>query len=193
MRTIAVVVTGLIVGVLISFGQTHLAGEFRPLVDSASLWLLPAFVLGALMGTPRGSVAAGVVCALLQLGACAGTSALRGVTLASTGGIDTSLLWFWAVCSVVFGPLFGAAGHLLRRGPVTRRGLGGALLAATFIVEGVWNDFHELHEDSSGWLWVGVGLALCAALLPTAARLRWMVCTVPAMLVVEVGLTQIHR
>jgi Family of unknown function (DUF6518) len=193
MRTIAVVVTGLIVGVLISFGQTHLAGEFRPLVDSASLWLLPAFVLGALMRTPRGSVAAGAVCALLQFGACTGTSALRGVTLAGTGGIDTSLLWFWVVCSAVFGPLFGAAGHLLRRGPVARRGLGGALLAATFIAEGVWNDFHELHDDSSGWLWVGIGLALCAALLPTAARLRWMAWTLPAMLVVEVGLTQIHR
>jgi hypothetical protein len=40
---------------------------------------------------------------------------------------------------------------------------------------------------------VGIGLALCAALLPTAARLRWMACSLPAMLVVEVGLTQIHR
>jgi hypothetical protein len=187
MRTVAVVAVGLVVGALVSFAQTHLAGVFRPLVDSASLWLVAPFVLGSLMRTARGAAAAGMVCAMVQLGAASGTTALRGL---HTG---TSLVWFWVTCAVVFGPLFGAAGHLLRRGETSARGLGGALLAAIFIVEGIWNYFYELHDDGSGWLWVGVGLGLCAALLATPTRLRWMACTLPAMLAVEVALTQIHR
>jgi hypothetical protein len=187
MRSVAAIVVGLVVGALVSFGQTHLAGVFQPLVDSASLWLLAPFVLGWLMSTARGAAAAGLACALVQLGAATGTTALRGLHT------ETSLVWFWLVCAVVFAPLFGAAGHLLRRGETSARGLGGALLAAIFIVEGWWNYFHELHDDGSGWLWVGVGLALCAALLATPVRLRWMACTLPAMLAVEVALTQIHR
>ena len=187
MRTLAVVAVGLVIGVLVSFGQTHLAGVFRPLVDSASAWLVAPFVLGALMRTRHGAIAAGAVCALLQLGAFAGTTALRGVVL------DTDLVWFWVACAVIGGPLFGGAGQLVRRGPAAWRGLGGAALAAMFLVEGTWTDFHELHDDASGWLWVGVGLALCAALLPTPVRLRWMALTVPLALVGEVALTQIYR
>jgi hypothetical protein len=187
MRSVAVIVVGLVVGVLVSFGQTHLAGVFQPLVDSASVWVVAPFVLGALMRTPRGAVIAGAACALAQLGAATGTTALRGLQT------DTALVWFWLVCSVLLGPLYAAAGHLQRRGETSGRGLGGALLAATFIVEGLWNYFHELHDDGSGWLWVGVGLGLCAALLATPTRLRWMACTLPAMLAVEVALTQIHR
>lgn len=187
MRTVAAVVVGLLVGAVSSFGQTHLAGALRPLTNSASAWLVAPFVLGALMRTRRGAVAAGAGCALAQLAGYCATTALRGLAI---GG---PLVTFWAVCAVVGGPLFGGSGHLARRGPPGRRGLGGAAMAAAFLAEGLWADFHELHADASGWVWIAIGLAICAVLLPSVQRVRWLALTLPLGVAGDVVLTQIYR
>ena len=186
MRTLVVVVVGLVVGVLTSFGQTHLVSALAPLANSASAWLVAPFVLGALMRARRGAAAAGLACALLQLAAYDGTSALRGFP------VSTALIVFWAVCAAVGGPLFGVAGHIARRGRPAIRGLGGATLAAAFFAEGLWTYFHELHHDENGWLWVGIGAVVCVALLRRVERVRWLVLTVPVGLLAEVALTRIY-
>ena len=186
MRTLVVVVVGLVVGVLTSFGQTHLVAALHPLADSAGAWLVAPFVLGALMRTRRGAAGAGLACALAQLAAYDGTSEARGLA------VGTSLIVFWSVCAAVGGPLFGVAGHLARRGRPGIRGLGGATLAAAFFAEGLWTYFHDLHHDANGWLWIGIGVVVCVALLRHVRRLRWLVLTVPAGLLAEVALTRIY-
>ncbi len=186
MRTVAVIVVGLVVGVLTSFGQTHLVRALAPLANSASAWLVAPFVLGVLMRTRRGAAGAGLACALLQLGAYDGTSAIRDFP------VSTSLIVFWAVCAAVGGPLFGLAGHIARRGRPAIRGLGGATLAAAFFAEGLWTYFHELHYDENGWLWVALGAVVCVALLRRLQRLRWLVLTVPVGLLAEIALTRIY-
>ena len=187
MRTVAAPVAGLVVGALLAFGQAHLAGEFRPLLDSTAVFLLVPFALGVLMRTRRGAAGAGLACALAQLGAWAGADALRGPPLPE--GAALSLL----ACAVVGGPLLGAAGQLARRGRPAVRGLGGAVACAVLVAEGAWRDLHLLHAQTIGWLSIAVGLALGAGLLTRRERARWLGLAMPLALAAEVALTQLHR
>ena len=187
MRTVVVAVVGLAIGVLTSFGRTHLVGALQPLVNSASAWLVPGFVLGALMRTRRGAAGAGLACALLQLAGYYATARLRGYAT------DDSLVAFWAICAAVGGPLLGAAGHIARRERPAVRGLGCALLASAFITEGAWSYLHERHDTGSGAVWIGIGLAICAAFLRSVGRIRWLALTIPLALVGEILLSRIYR
>jgi hypothetical protein len=83
--------------------------------------------------------------------------------------------------------------HLARRGRPSLHGLGGAAAAAVFIAEGLWNEFHELHADAVGWLWIAIGLAISMALLSGRSRARWLALTLPLGFVGEIALTQIYR
>jgi hypothetical protein len=187
MRTVAVLLVGVAVGVVLSYASTHLAGTFGPIADSAGAWLTAPFVLGVLMRTRRGAAAAGAACALVQLGSTSATTALRGLP------IDSRLVWFWLACALIGGPLLATAGYLARRGHPSLHGLGGATAAAVFIAEAVWNEFHELHADAVGWLWVAIALVICVVLLPSPRRVRWLALTVPLGFVGEIALTQIYR
>jgi hypothetical protein len=187
MRTVAVVVVGLLIGALASYGRTDAAVSLRAVLTSAALWMVAPFVFGTLMRTRRGAVAAGLACALLQFGGYTGVCAIRGVPT----GHDV-LLGAIAV-SVFAGPLYGAAGHLWRRGAASVSGLGPAALAAAFVAEGAWRDLHELHAVAGGVLWIVIGLAICVATLRTWIRSRWLIATVPVVLVAEIALTQLVR
>jgi hypothetical protein len=185
MRTVAVVIVGLLIGALASYGRTDAAGSLRPLLQSVALWVVAPFVLGALMRTRRGAVAAGLACALLQLGGYAGVCAARGV---SPG--DRLLLGGVAV-SILAGPLYGAAGNLWRKGAVAVRGVGPAALGALFVAEGAWRDLHHLDAIAGGVLWCAIGLAFCVLGLRTWTRARWLVLTVPLAFAGEIALTQL--
>ena len=187
MRTVSVVVVGLLVGALASYGRTDAAVSLRALLTSAALWMVAPTVLGALMRTRRGATAAGLACALLQLAGYAGVSAARGV---STG--HDVLLAAIAV-SVLAGPLYGAAGQLWRRGGSRLNGIGPAALAAAFLSEGVWRDLHELHATAGGVLWIAIGLAIGAVALRSWCQARWLIAVVPIVLAAEIALTQIAR
>jgi hypothetical protein len=187
MRTVAVVVVGLLIGALASYGRTDAAGSLRPLLQSAALWMVAPLVLGALMRTRRGGVAAGVACALLQLGGYAGVCVLRGV---SPGD---HLLVVGVVVSVLGGPCFGAAGHVWRKGADAVRGLGPAALASLFIAEGGWRDLHELGATAGGLLWVAIGLAIVALTLRAWSRARWILVTLPLLAIAEIALAHFAR
>lgn len=180
------VVAGLAVGVLTSFGQRYLGGALDPLVNSASAWLVMPFVLGLVARTPGGAAAAGLTCCLLQLVGYDLTAHLRGY------GVSASREVFWAVCAVIGGPAFGAAGWLSRRGHGRLRGLGPAVLAAAFLAEGVWNYLHELHYYGSAALWIGIGLVLVALTLRERRTALWLAVTLPAGLIAEIVLTRIY-
>ena len=187
MRTLAVLLFGLLAGVALSVLRRHLEGEFRPLVDSASAFLLAPCILGALMRTRRGAGLAGLGCAMLQLGGWAGCSALRGDPLGS------SLVLGLLACGLIGAPLLAAAAQLARRGTPQLRGLGGAAIAAVPIAEGAWRDLYELHARTIGWLSIAVGLTVAAVLLARPRRVRWLAATLPLALLGEIALTRIYR
>jgi hypothetical protein len=187
MRTVAVVVVGLLIGAVASYGRTDAAASLRAVLTSAALWMVAPFVLGALMRTRRGAVAAGLACALLQLGGYAGVGAARGVS----AGHDVLLAGVAA--SVLGGPVFGAAGYLWRKGVPAVRGVGAAALGSAFVAEGAWRDLHELHALAGGLLWIAIGVAVCRAGLRTWTRARWLLLTVPLVFAGEIALTQLVR
>jgi Family of unknown function (DUF6518) len=182
-----VIVVGLVVGALTSFGQRYLGGALNALVNSASAWLVAPFFLGAIMVTRKGGAFAGVGAALIQLVGYYVTAHLRGY---ATGG---SIVAFWTACALVGGPLFGAGGYLWRNGPDRISGLGSTLLPAAFLAEGLWVYLHELHYHATAALWIGVGLGL-GVLLPVGwVERRWLPLTLVVGLVAEIALGHVYR
>jgi hypothetical protein len=180
------VIVALAIGALTSFGQAHLDGALNALVNSASAWLVAPFAVGAAMASLRSAACVGLLVCVAQLAGYELTAELRGFP------VDASLTFFWAVCAVVGGPLFGAGGQLLRRGPARVRGLGGALPASAFLAEGSWVYLHRLHYYATAALWLGIGVVLALALLRGTRNYRWFALTLPLGIAGEILLTQIR-
>jgi hypothetical protein len=183
---VVVVVVGLAVGSLTSFGQGHLDGALDAFVNSASAWLVAPFVIGMWMTTRRGAAVAGMSVCSLQLVGYYATAHLRGF---SAGG---AIVAFWAACAVVGGPVFGVGGRL-SRGAGRLRALGAAVLPAAFVAEGLWVYVHELHYYATAALWIGIGAALAVVMLRGRRELRWLVVALVVGLAAELLLSQIYR
>lgn len=182
------ILLGLAVGCLTSFGQGHLPGALDAFVNSASAWLVAPFAVGALMLTRWGAAGAGLMTCLLQLVGYYGTAQLRGH---AAGG---AIVAFWGACALFGGPIFGAAGHLWRKAPAGQRGLGAAVLASSFLAEGLWSYLHELHYDATAVLWIAVGTSIAVlAARRRLTELRWIAVTLPIGLIGEIALTTIYR
>lgn len=166
---------GLGVGVVTSFLQGYLDFPWLALVNAVSPWLTIAFVAGALQRRLRTAVWVGAAATLMQVVGYYATAEVRG--------FDASLNYvvFWAVCAVVGGPVFGAAGFAWRH--AAPAGLGAAALAAAYASEAVVSYQLRLGYTSSAILFGVVAVALALGLgrhrdqyPPTA---RWLA---PALL-----------
>ena len=185
-RAALAVTSGLVVGALTSFGQSHLDGAPSALVNSASAWLVAPFLVGAAMRSDRGAALAGFTACGLQLVAYAVTSELRGFSYGA------AIVAFWAICAVLGGPLFGLAGRLWRTRTGDLRGLGGAALPSAFVAEGLWTYLHELRYYATAALWLAIGTLLAVALTRGLIERRWLPATLMAGLLGEVALTQVY-
>jgi hypothetical protein len=178
-----VVLTGLAIGAVTSFGQGRLGGATDALVNSVSAWLVAPFAAGALMATRRGAALAGLAVCVLENAGYYVTADLRGFT---NGPL---LIAFWVACGVVGGPLFGAAGRVWRGGDRRERGLGGALVPAVFAAEGLWLYLHEQHDTARAGLWLACAAAAAALLLRAPAERRWLAPALTCALLGEMALT----
>jgi hypothetical protein len=185
-HALLVVACGVAVGVLTSFGQTHLGGAAGAFVNSASAWLVVPFLVGSRMPSIRAAEAAGAGVCALQLVGYDVTSELRGFP---TGG---GLVVFWTGCVIVGGPMFGAGGRAWRTSDGGARSLGAAVLPAAFLAEGAWVYLHELHHYATGGLWIGIGVLLAATMVDGILGLRWLSLAVAAAVLGEVLLTRIY-
>jgi hypothetical protein len=185
-RQTLVVIVGLAVGALTSFGQTYLDRPFAAFCNSASAWLVAPVLLGALMATRRGAAIAGFATCMLQVIGYYATAHLRGFAAGN------AILAFWTLCALVGGPLFGMAGHIWRTESRRLRGLGGTALPAAFLAEGIWLYHHVLHYESTAVLWIVVGVVL-VVFSWRPVELRWLALTLPAGLVAEIVLGVVYR
>jgi hypothetical protein len=154
----AVLVVGLGVGILTSFGQSVLDRPWAALANSASAWLLPAFLVGVLAPSVRRGALGGLACCLLELVGYYVTAEARGFP---AGG---AIVAFWVGCAVLGGPLFGAAGRVWRAGPPVWWPASAALPTAAFAAEGVYVHLLDLGYRSTGILWLAIAAVLALAL-----------------------------
>jgi hypothetical protein len=160
LRLIAVlapVVVGAGIGIATSYAQADLSGAWAPLANASSPWLLGAFVAGAVQLTAVRATLAGLIACLLEVAAYYIVDWHRGFSVHQTDVV------FWGLCAVIGGPLFGWGAWLWWRGPVARRGLGAALLPATFLGEAIGTyEIRLRYSADTAVLFATIGLVLFA-------------------------------
>jgi hypothetical protein len=170
--------------------QKYLDSPWSSLVNAASPWLAPMFLLALLWRRVTTAAAVGVAVGLLELVGYYTTAHLRGHPAGH------AILLFWAVCAVVGGPIFGSAGWLWWRGSPRLSALGAAVMGSAFLAEGIVAYGFRLHDISSLVLFgvIGAGLVVLLGLRHRRLRatLAWLGVTLPAGLIAEVVLGLVY-
>ncbi|MFI8004711.1 DUF6518 family protein [Streptomyces sp. NPDC086010] len=161
---------GLLGGVLTSFGQGLLNGGWNAVVNSAAPWVTVALFIGMLApGRWRRAAIAGPIS---QVGLVVGYYAaaeLRSFPVAMSGVV------IWIVAGVVAGPVYGAAGALLRSSRRRIRTFAAGVTGSIWLMEGI--HFLSLASDANsnsgpgrtaGYCYLAIGVILALALARTA-------------------------
>jgi hypothetical protein len=168
---------GLVIGTATSFAQAWLGGTWQALANSASPWLLGAFVAGAIQLRCGRAVLAGLGCCVLEVVGYYALTSARGFAVSQTEIV------FWAVCAVLGGPVFGWAGWGWRRASGSVRAVGAAFLPGTFLAEAIGTYQLRLHYHADAVLFAVIGLILLAVVVtPTRAVGRTLAATVAVTL-----------
>lgn len=172
------VLAGLVLGAGSVAPYVYTSGPLHILGNSAAIWLVFAFGVGAVAGLPL-------------RGAIAGTVLLIATVLAFF--VTYKLLFphdhvrrvaaFWLGTALVGGPVFGLAGGVWRSGDATWRGMTAAMVGGSFIAEAIaFQPTGEVWRLAEGV----VGVALCLV-LATGRRARLVaLCALPVF--VGIGL-----
>jgi hypothetical protein len=179
---IIVVVVGLATGILTQLGQSLLPDAWSPLANAISPWLAVAFVVGAELPDRRSAAVGGAAVLLLALAGYYAMTEIRFGIGAGTGSIVR-----WGVAAIVGGPVFGIAGNAWRRGRSGERAIATGLLAAAFVVDGIYQIAGVDHVPA-GELLLAIGIAIPIALGHSASdRIRAAAVTVPAVALGALG------
>lgn len=153
-------------GVLTSFAQTVLADGWSALANSGSTWVTLALLVGlSAAGRWRvGAVAGFVTLAWMVVGYYA-TSQLRGFP------VGTDAILIWTAVAAVAGPVFGAAGALVRDQRRRLRAASVGITGSVWLMEGIrfLSLATDAHSNSgpgatAGWCYILVGLGLTLVL-----------------------------
>jgi hypothetical protein len=157
---------GVGIGTATSFAQADLNGTWQALSNSASPWLLGAFVAGAIQSQRRWAVTAGLCACLLEVAGYYLVTTLRGFPAS-----ETEILR-WTGRALLGGPVFSWAGWVWRRGPARYQVIGGAFLPATFLGEAVGTYELRLHYTGDVVLYTLMGLVLLAFVVLGRGQVR---------------------
>lgn len=174
-RLAAGALIGLAIGTATSFAQTSLDGAWQALANSASPWLLGAFVAGAIQTRPGWAVPVGLVSCVLEVVAYYVCTGARGYPSSN------AIVAFWVACAVVGGPLFAWAGWTWRRASARLRPVGGSFLPATFLAEAIGTYQLRLHYSGDVVLYTAIGLALLAVVAFSTRRPVTTACATTAV------------
>jgi hypothetical protein len=154
-------VFGLALGALTDWGQSQLPWYADSLTNSAGSWVLVAFLAGLAASRIRRSIVYGSVCMVSLVIGYYFSAAERGIPVAA------SIVIFWTMAAVVFGPIVGLAAGWVRHGEPIRMGAGAGVLAGVLAGESVYA-LRYLSGSTSTAYWtiqlllaltLGVGLA----------------------------------
>jgi Family of unknown function (DUF6518) len=159
------VLGGLGLGAASVYPYVYTSGPLHILGNSAAVWLLFAFAVGAIAGRPvRGAVAGTVLLIATVLAFFAIYKLLFPED--HVGRVAA----FWLGTAVVGGPVFGLAGGFWRTGEPLSRGLSSAMLGGAFVAEAI--AFQPTQGRLWQWVEAAFGVALCFVLaLGRRARL----------------------
>lgn len=163
-RAAAAALVGVAIGTATSFGQAWLPDSLVAVTNSASPWLLGAFVAGALQVRRGWAVPAGLACCLLEVLAYYVVTPLRGYP------VDLTEIVLWTGCAIVGGPLFGWAGWAWLRAADRLRPVGAAFLPATFLAEAIGSYQLRLQYEADVLLYGVIGLVLLAVAAASTRR-----------------------
>lgn len=184
-------VVGLGFGALTSFLQSHFDSPWLSLVNSATPWLVPAFLLCARCRWLASAALVGITVTLAELVGYVLTASLRGYPA------SVAITVFWGVCALLGGQVFGAAGRLWYRSRRFRSALGASVLAASFLAEGTVTYALRLGYLSSAalfWILGGVTILLLGMLRKnTTLTLLWVGATLPVAMIGELLLGLIYN
>ncbi|WP_376768438.1 DUF6518 family protein [Paenibacillus planticolens] len=123
---------GIIVGILTVLGQRVLPGNWNSLANSGTVWLIPAFFVGALGSTKTRSAIASILSLIGMVAGYYGYSMM-------IHGVAHSLYFImvWLGAAMIGGILFGIAGYLWSRDIGSKHKYGSALIGGVFITEGL--------------------------------------------------------
>jgi Family of unknown function (DUF6518) len=182
-RVVLVAVVAVGVGVVTSVLQKYLNAPWDSLVNAASPWLTPMFLLAVLWRRPRMAALAGLATGLLELVGYYVTASVRGYPAGH------AILLFWGLCAVVGGPAFGAAGWMWWNRRDWRGALGASALPAAFFAEALVAYGIRLHYGSSAILFavLGAGAAAALGLLrhQPGPVVKWLLLTFPVGVAAE--------
>jgi hypothetical protein len=190
-RCVLVVVVGLGVGAITSVLQGHLRFPWLSLVDAASPWLTPMFVVGVLWRRSPVAALAGLAMGLSELVGYYATASARGFAPGH------AIVLFWALCALLGGPVFGWAGWEWWNGSGQARALGASVLPAAFFAEAVVVYACRLGYWSSAGLFALIGVATVVLLglvrRQHARLLMWLLVSFPLGVVAELILGLVYN
>ncbi|HEV7935066.1 MAG TPA: DUF6518 family protein [Actinomadura sp.] len=167
-RAVLAVLGGLALGCATNVLQGLLPDVLQAFSNSGSVWVVGAFIAGAVVGVPGWrACAAGTA---TQAGAVVGYYAYAEFVRDGMGDLTWPV--FWLVLALVAGPIFGTAGAWWRTGEGRRRVAGPAVLGAVFGMDAL-HYLIVLHYDSDAMIYAVIGV-LIPLLLGRSNRDRLM-------------------
>jgi hypothetical protein len=177
------VLVGIVIGGLTGWLQGLLPGAFNNLANSGAIWLIAAFVIGAIVGSVRSAAVLGLIVVASEV-----VGYYAYAQFLSSGIGDLRAPTVWLIVASVSGPLLGVAGSWWRTGSTRQRLCGIALLAGAFVGEGLHHLFQITDHQAQGIGFVVVGLALALALARSwSERALALLCSAGVGLVVLAG------
>lgn len=128
---------GLAVGALTVAGR-YLPGDWVALAQSAAVWLVPVYFVGAWFASRGRAIVMSICCLVTTFLAYY----LISVAVSGEMLIVSSTQLIWLGCALFGGMLYGFAGHLWRHTRGLRQSLGAAMLPAVFFAEGIMMLLH---------------------------------------------------
>ena len=145
---------GLACGALTVLGQGALPGSWNHFANSGAVWLVAAFVVGALMRSTTWAMVGGFLSLVLALLSYTIVAAVLGYTY------RFSAIALWSSVALVGGPVFGLSGYWWRHAANSwRTAIGSALMGGVFIAEG-WYELVKIQDKPAGWVSILIGIIM---------------------------------
>lgn len=133
-KYVIAVITGLIVGIITLIGQKYLPINMNFFANSASMWLIPTFLIPYILKTNKKS---SIVLGISNLIFCVlGYYTFEAIFNNHSFELNRFMI-FWLTCAIIGGTVFGLGANYSNTSKSTIKYIGMNLLPAVFVSEGL--------------------------------------------------------